>query len=208
MHVQYGCGPFSAPAGWESFDASLTLRWERIPILGRFWTKNAQRYPSNVRVGDIVKGLPLPDQSCQGVFASHVLEHLAFNEFHTALDNTRRLMKPGGTFRMIVPDLEWAAREYVSRLDAGDKQANNFFLDETHLGHRTRPTGLVGNAYEILNTSKHMWMWDSASLINALREHGFESIRRCAYGDSEDPLFAAVENPGRFENAVAVEARA
>jgi hypothetical protein len=207
MHVQYGCGPFSAPDGWESFDSSLTLRWERIPVLGQLWTKNAQRYPPNVRIGDIVNGLPLPERSCQGVYASHVLEHLALDQFHKALDNTRKLLRDGGIFRMIVPDLEWAARQYVSRLDAGDKQANTFFLDETHLGFRTRASGLIGNAYEVLNTSKHLWMWDAASLIEALQTHGFRRVRRCSFGDCEDPLFAAVEDPGRFENAVAVEAR-
>jgi hypothetical protein len=36
MYVQYGCGPFSAPQGWENFDSSLTLRWERIPIVEKF----------------------------------------------------------------------------------------------------------------------------------------------------------------------------
>jgi hypothetical protein len=33
MFLQYGCGPFSAPQGWENFDSSLTLRWGRNPIV-------------------------------------------------------------------------------------------------------------------------------------------------------------------------------
>src|ERR1700688_376097 len=79
-YVQYGCG-WSAPEGWTNFDASLTLKWERIPILGRC-TKNSRRFPPNVRSGDIVKGLPVGDESCHGVYASHVLEHLTLEEFH------------------------------------------------------------------------------------------------------------------------------
>jgi hypothetical protein len=109
---------------------------------------------------------------------------------------------------VIVPDLEWAAREYIKRLDAADPQANTFFLDETHLGYRTKPRGLAGNAYEVLNTSKHLWMWDATCLSAALQTHGFQRVRRCSFGDCEDAMFESVENCVRFENAVAVEARA
>jgi hypothetical protein len=207
MYVQYGCGPFSAPQGWENFDSSLTLRWEKTPVVGNLWTKNPFRYPPNVRIGDIVKGLPVPDGGCQGVYASHVLEHLTLTEFYRALDNTRKILAPGGIFRTIVPDLQWAAREYLSRLDSGDKEANSFFLTETHLGCNTRRTGVGGILYEHLNTSRHMWMWDAQSLRAALLNQGFRNVRSCAFGDCEDSMFAAVEDPARFEHAVAVEAR-
>jgi hypothetical protein len=40
----------------------------------------------NVRIGDIVKGLPVPNQSCRGVYPGHVLEHLALDQFHVALE--------------------------------------------------------------------------------------------------------------------------
>ena len=108
MYVQYGCG-FSAPAEWVNFDASMTLRWERMPIAGRMFTKNSARFPSNVRCGDIVKGLPISDGSCRGVYASHVLEHLAQEDFHKALENTKRILTGGGLFRLVVPDLEFSA---------------------------------------------------------------------------------------------------
>ena len=38
-YVQYGCG-FSAPEQWLNFDASPTLRFERLPIIGSLYTKN------------------------------------------------------------------------------------------------------------------------------------------------------------------------
>src|ERR1700676_1642106 len=85
-YVQYGCG-WVAPEEWTNFDASLTLKWERIPILGRY-TKNARHFPANVRFGDIVRGLPLGEESCRGVYASHVLEHFTLEDFHDALENS------------------------------------------------------------------------------------------------------------------------
>jgi predicted SAM-dependent methyltransferase len=156
----------------------------------------------------VVKGLPVPPESCRGIYASHVLEHLALNEFHTALENTRKLLQPGGIFRLLVPDLEWAAREYVRRLDAGDPSANRFFLEETYLGKQDRVHGLRGMVYTSLATHAHAWMWDKLSLSHALEEHGFTAVRSCSFGDCEDPMFALVEDAQRFEHAVAMEARA
>jgi hypothetical protein len=206
MYVQYGCG-LTAPGEWINFDASLTLKWERALVVGKLATKNVRRFPSNVKPGDIVRGLPVRDASCCGAYASHVLEHLTLNEFHTALENTRRVLRVGGIFRLVVPDLEWAAREYIRRLDAGDAKANDFFVGETCLGRKDRLYGLQGIVFNTFARSAHCWMWDSLSLARALEEHGFSRVRRCAFGDCEDKMFALVEDVQRFEHATAMEAR-
>lgn len=205
-YVQYGCG-WSSHDAWTNFDASLTLRWERIPIIGRCYTNNSHFFPKNVRPGDILRGLPVPDESCQGVYASHVLEHLALEDFHTALDNTRRILRVGGIFRLVVPDLEWPAREYVKRLDSGDPDANLFFLRDTWLGCERRERGFMGILRRLFNKSAHLWMWDELSMTQALKQHGFRSIRRCSIGDCEDKMFSLLEEPSRFVNALAMEAK-
>jgi hypothetical protein len=48
-------------------------------------------------------------------------------------------------------------------------------------------------------------MWDYLSLKKELEDAGFHDIRACKPGDSNDPMFLQVENPGRFKNAVAIE---
>src|SRR6516164_5453535 len=144
MYVQYGCG-LSAPSGWTNFDSSLTLRFERLPIIGKFHRKNAARFPANVRYGDIVSGLPVKSNSCEGVFASHVLEHLSRQDIDEALVETYRILRSGGIFRLVVPDLERAAREYLQCVD--DKHptsADAFCWDKTMLGRRTRSRNLLG----------------------------------------------------------------
>ena len=203
--MQYGCG-WSAPEEWTNFDSSLTLRWERLPLLGLF-TKNPQRFPANVQVGDIVNGLPIPDGACQGVYASHVLEHLALEDFHKALQNTYRILRPGGTFRLIVPDLERSAREYIARLDRAEPSPNLFFLRDTILGCERKESGFWGFLKRFSNTSAHLWMWDEISLRQALADHGFCNIRICKFGDSGDEMFSHVENACRFHNALAMEAK-
>ena len=207
MYVQYGCG-LAAPKEWVNFDASLTLKWERTPLVGRLVSKNPKKFPENVKQGDIVKGLPVPTGSCHGVYASHVLEHLTLAEFYIALDNTRTVLRRGGIFRLVVPDLEWAAREYIRQLDGGNPAASLLFLERTGLGRKERTKSLRGMVYHFLKTSVHDWMWDSLSLQSALAERGFCNVRRCYFGDCEDPNFALVEDVQRFENAIAIEARA
>ncbi len=197
LYVQYGCG-FCAPDGWKNFDASPTLRFERLPIIGRLLTKNANRFPENVRYGDIVKGLPLADGTVDAVYASHILEHLALEDFYVALHNTWRLLKAGGVFRLIVPDLRWRAEVYVGASAHGNPEASSAFLRSCCLGIETRPRGLWRMMISTFGHSRHLWMWDEPALSAALQAAGFQNIRRAKIGDSIDPMFGKIEEEGRF----------
>src|SRR5215470_17102171 len=97
-YVQYGCG-LCAPAGWLNFDSSPMLRLQRIPLAGRLAANGSVKFPSNVRYGNIVRGLPIEDGTCRAVYCSHVLEHLSLNDFRAALLNTQRLLGKGAVFR-------------------------------------------------------------------------------------------------------------
>jgi SAM-dependent methyltransferase len=208
LYVQYGCG-LSAPKEWLNFDASPTLRIQKMPLVGMLLkSKLNVIFPDNVRYGDIVKGLPMAKDSCDGVFCSHTLEHLALQDFRTALQNTYKILKPGGIFRCIVPDLEFAARTYIAGLDNNDDSAAPRFIGHhTLLGIANRPKGMKGLVVSFFGNSHHLWMWDYLSLAAELTKAGFTGIRACRYHDSEDPLFNLVESADRFENAVAIECR-
>jgi len=190
-----------------NFDTSPTLKFERIPLVGKLYTRNDERFPDAVRVGDVVRGLPVADQSCDGVYASHVLEHLSRTDFEKAMRETFRILKPGGIARVVVPDLAAEARAYLKATEAEDAGAADNFMRSTHLGIETRAKGLKGIIHETLSNARHFWMWDYPGLAAAFREHGFTDIRRGQFNDSADPMFKAVEDAGRFEDAVCVEAR-
>lgn len=175
-----------------NFDASPTLVIERIPILGALLRKNSARFPRTVRYGDVIRGLPVGKASVDAVYASHVLEHLSRSDFGKALGHVHDILRPGGRFRLIVPDLEWRSRAYVAALDAGRTDANDAFMRTAHLGMETR--SLVTS----LGNSLHLWMWDEPSMRAALAAAGFVGIRRCRLGDSGDPMFDRVEEQSRF----------
>jgi SAM-dependent methyltransferase len=203
LYVQFGCG-FSAPEGWLSFDASPTLRFERLPGVGRLYIRNSQRFPERVRYGNIVIGLPIQENSCLGIYSSHVIEHLALNEVDLALRNVFRYLKPGGTFRLVVPDLQRLAQEYVA---ANDSRAAYDFMEASCLGVKSRPRGLGGLLQIWLGNSAHLWMWDEASITDKLRDHGFKQIRRAVFGDAEDSRFNEVEDAARFGGCLAMQCR-
>lgn len=159
-----------------------------------------------MRVGDVARGLPVPDQACDGVYASHVLEHLSRTDFDKAVTETYRILKPGGIARVVVPDLAAAARDYLEANGKDDPAAADDFMRGTHLGVETRARGLKGILHETLSNARHFWMWDYPGLAGAFRDHGFVDIRRGQFNDSADPMFKAVEDAGRFEDAVCVEA--
>ena len=209
LYVQYGCG-WSGPREWVNFDASPTLRFERIPVIGRWYTRNAARFPEHVQYGDIVKGLPVTDGSVDGLYASHVLEHLSLEDFHTALRNSLKLLKPSGIFRLVMPDLSARAEQYLSDFKSGDPESGHKFMRSCSLGLSDRPRG-SRMVTQLFSNSAHLWMWDELSAVAALQNAGFSAIRRCEMGDSEDRMFDLVEDKSRFYNdgvrELAIEAR-
>ena len=202
-YVQYGCG-FSAPSGWGNFDASPTLRFERLPFIGKLYTKNQSRFPVNVEYGDIVGGLPIAPGQCDGVYCSHILEHLSLNCFRDALHNTHKIMSPGATFRLVLPDLEFLCSSYLNN---PQHESALLFMRETYLGHEKRERGIKALAASLLGNSQHLWMWDFKSINIELSNVGFVDIRRASFNDSSDPMFIDVEDKSRWDDCLGVECK-
>src|SRR5438445_2136934 len=67
---------------------------------------------------DLRQGIPLPDNSCDVVYHSHVLEHLRRAEAKYLLCECYRVLKPGGILRAAIPDLERICSAYLEKLKA------------------------------------------------------------------------------------------
>lgn len=199
IRVQYGAGWLAAP-GWLNYDASPSLRLERLPLIGRLVKVNENRFPDDILFGDIVKGLPIKPGTVSAIYASHVLEHLCYDDFWRALANTYALLKPRGVFRLIVPDLEARASRYLDSVRSGDPEAASRFLRESYIG-RESPARTAGRwLRQAFGNADHLWMWDEPSMTAALLKTGFVDIRRCILGDAEDPGFSCVERADRFRD--------
>ena len=205
LYVQFGCG-MCAPPGWRNFDAGPAFLLEkRLPFLKPALVRRGfPNYPSSIEYGDVIKGLPVQPASAKAVYCSHVLEHLSLDDCRHTLRNVLSYLRPGGIFRLVLPDLEHLARTYVETSSA---TASHTFMVEAHLGEETTPHGFPSLARALFGRSQHLWMWDLRSMSAELTTTGFTDIRRAQYGDSGDPLFAQVEDPGRWKDCLGIECR-
>ncbi|GAA4854093.1 class I SAM-dependent methyltransferase [Luteimonas vadosa] len=204
MNLQFGAG-LDGPEGWLNVDASPTLRLQRLPIAGpllRPWLH--PQFSRRVVYGDVVRGLRLSDGSVDLVYCSHVLEHLALSDCLLALREVLRVLKPGGVFRGVLPDL---AQEVQAYLSSRDHEPATEFMRSTLMGWEERPRGLLAMVRTAYGNSRHLWMWDFPSLAYRLNEAGFIDIRAATFNDSSDPAFRAVESAERWENALGFECR-
>jgi hypothetical protein len=112
------------------------------------------------------------------------------------------MLKSGGLFRLVVPDLEYLIQTYLA--DASSDAAVKF-MRSTGLGIESRQRGLLAVARAMLGNSRHLWMWDYRALSVELENAGFSSIRRAEIGDSSDPEFSAAEHMSRWVHCLGVE---
>jgi predicted SAM-dependent methyltransferase len=124
----------------------------------------------------------LADESCSEVYASHVLEHLAYDgELLRTLVGIRRVLKPQGRLRASVPDLETLCRLFLHpTLQPPDR----FAIMRMMFGGRTSSHDVhyVGLNFEFLGGYLH--------------EAGFRDIRRVPefglFKDTSTSLFGDV----------------
>jgi predicted SAM-dependent methyltransferase len=121
---------------------------------------------------DLSMPLPLAEGSVEAIFTEHLLEHLPPT---TALDLIRecyRLLAPGGTLRVGVPDAGAYLRAYN-----GDGQG---FIEEARPG---RPTRLLA-VREVFQEHGHRSAYDFQTLALFIEAGGFRGVDRRAAGES------------------------
>src|SRR3989338_10666076 len=91
---------------------------------------NADHSPSTEGVMQInvLKPLPFADNTFDVVYHSQFIEHLPMDKAYVFLAECCRVLKPNGVLRVVTPDLENQAAEYLRNLqavlrDPGDEEA-------------------------------------------------------------------------------------
>lgn len=131
-------------------------------------------------------GLPFYDNVADYVYSSHVLEHFYLSEARRLLGEIWRILKPGGTVRVCVPDLEHAISVYQSGRFA---EALTYFFGESRPGHYR----------------EHHYMYNFSLIAELLSARGFTDIRRCEFQQGSVPDLNKLDN--RPEETLYVEAR-
>lgn len=106
-------------------------------------------------VGDVRDLSFLASQSCSEVYASHVLEHLGYQqEIPDVMLEFHRILKPGGRLRISVPDLETLCELF---LETGLKSRDKFEIMRMMFGGQmdAYDRHLTGMSFQILGDFMH-----------------------------------------------------
>jgi hypothetical protein len=154
----------------------------------RGWT-NVDVYPADVCC-NISRKLPFENGSVSHAFMAHVLEHFFYpEEALKVLREVRRVLKPGASLRVVVPDIRKYLFAYIkgTRSVFDDKNAR-FGLhetEETMLEQLLIYAG-VGPAPGCLINS-HKFGYDFETLKKTLLTAGFSSVAESNYMESTVP---------------------
>jgi SAM-dependent methyltransferase len=193
IKINIGCG-LSGISGWHNLDNSPTVTLSRIPILNRLFKTPA--WPRDVRRYDVRKGLRFADGSVRYIYSSHTFEHFTRAESLAIAKDCFRVLEPNGILRIVVPDLELVAREYLAD---PRPEAVQTFLSRLSLNHSLKDVLHPG--------ANHSQMFDGKALVHLLREAGFEEPAVSSFGVSAIPEIDAIELEVRRGESLYVEAR-
>lgn len=218
--LHLGCGSIT-PDGWINLDGSWNAWLAKYPTLRKLFKRLSvlpdglldTNWTSNILVHDVRKKLPFKDNYFSAIYASHLLEHLYFDEAERLLKECQRILSPGGVLRMVVPDLRAIILEYLDGTSANklsDSQESiapaDLLNNKLLLRYKNPPTGNI--FYKIYKCFKdihsHKWMYDADSLSKIFERAGFVSVQEMQLYQSRIIGIEDIENPKQVLNGAGI----
>jgi predicted SAM-dependent methyltransferase len=223
--LNLGCGA-KVSSQCVNIDWSIYIRIAKNPVWFYFARRiltpqrvaKLERIRANPMVAhDLTRGIPYSGDSVDAVYNSHFLEHMDRNLLDPARDTAlnfvkecRRVLKPGGVLRIVVPDLERRARAYLQHLEVASTHPEEFAMHDNFVrdileqsvrkmafGASTqRPLQrrievlLLGDARKHGET--HQWEYDRINLRALLESAGFTFTRIVDYRTSAIPKWEEI----------------
>jgi len=178
MKLNLGASPIWRRDGWHVLD-------HKIKETGGF------------KVAGTAALIDLPDESCDVVFCSHVFEHIPHTQLPVVLAEVNRILKVGGVFRILTPDLRRIATAYANSDEEFFKKAREEDTNiRTDLGlggalmnfiiSPGQDTILLNrNLTEFIAGYAHLYCYDFEMLRTMLVELGYESCTQPGFCESE-----------------------
>jgi predicted SAM-dependent methyltransferase len=154
---------------------------------------NTDLYPLSITAValDATKTFPLPDASFDYVFSEHQLEHIDYSGALNMLKECRRILRPGGKIRLAVPSLdrlvELIQPKRTEVQDRYIRYSTDFWWPSVQ---NPGPCFAFNSAF--MNWG-HKFLYDQATLRNALETTGFTRTQFYAPGVSDDPNLTGIE---------------
>jgi SAM-dependent methyltransferase len=189
--INIGCG-MTPTEGWLNLDNSPSLRLAKFPFLAELLhrigllDRNQFDYAgycrsNRIKFADGTRRIPVADGGAEVVYASHVIDLLDRTEIRLFLAEARRALRPGGTLRIVVPDLGKLLAEYQRNQDA-DRFMSNLMVCAPRARRLAQRLRLL-----MVGDRMHKWAYDGRSLAKLLVEYGFEDAVALAPGETRIP---------------------
>jgi predicted SAM-dependent methyltransferase len=148
---------------------------------------------------DFNRTMPFEDQTLDGVFCEHVVEHFTFEDGSRMLGEICRALKKGGVARIIVPDAPWVMRTYFDQPE---------LLLQHRLGEKTdeqTPMEIVNQYFR--QRYEHHFLYDFVSMQKMLRTAGFTEVNHVGFKQSTMCQDLVLDDPKYQLESLYVEAR-
>jgi SAM-dependent methyltransferase len=143
---------------------------------------------------DIRNGLPVADATFDYAVSIHALPMIPYRELVPALQELRRVLRPGGVLRLGLPDLDKAIEAYRS----GDR---SYFLvpddDEPTLGGKL--------IVQLLWYGWSVTLFTEDFTLDLLQRAGFRDVRLCSFRQTASEHAAIVSLDNREHESLFVE---
>lgn len=151
------------------------------------------------------------DQTYNGVYSEHFIEHLTKNEGIDFFKEMFRIMKPGGVIRSV-----WPPMEFVEWLRQDEDLDNHQWVQHYYnfyvVRHKFAPKGTEFMRIQdqcaegiMWQNGEHKHIWRKQELVDCLKELGYTNVREYKYQQSGLPAFSNIDTPGdirAFHSAV------
>jgi predicted SAM-dependent methyltransferase len=168
--------------GFNPKDNFINLNLEWNPGIDICWDITTER-------------IPLASNSLEGIFTEHCLEHISFEKCFENLKEFHRLLKPGGTIRIVVPDAEVYFDLYQARKTNKSVQLPYGENEETP----------VISINRIFRSHDHLFIYDFETMALLLKKAGFRDMKKESYGTGRDSRLL-IDQASRAVESLYVEA--
>lgn len=200
LKLNLGCGP-RVVEGWINVDYALGARLATVPALKpvvRRLKMFGVDWDPRIRIHDLTTPLPWADATVDVCYTSHTVEHLSREQGLFLVGEAHRVLKPGGTLRVIVPDLGPIVERYRRGEMAADRVVEE--LGVLYGSGKQGARRLLAPLVEF----PHKCMYDTPAMVRLLQSVGFEAQPRAPFDSAIDDI-RSIELEERTVEAVIVE---
>jgi predicted SAM-dependent methyltransferase len=150
---------------------------------------------------DVTRGLPLESNSLKGLFTEHCFEHLPFDAIPDVLAECCRVIKPGGSVRIVVPDGELYLTQYTDIVRGQSSHGLPYAEGERQSGVYSP----IVSVNRIFRDHGHLFIYDFDMFRQLLAKAGFVDIRKETYQQGRDPQLL-LDSESRAVESLYIEA--